>query len=194
MILTRVHVVCYNKEPVKESCETEICYWRAPCEEHDHIQYCQKVLTHQVAVLLFAACRRKGLDAELPHLLAVTPRSTKSRVQTDAIIKTIAYWKFGFSPTPPISLIYIISQSLNNTAVSDFGLFVRLSLPYLQHTQIPSSHVKFCVYYYSSYGQIVCSHWRSSISRLVCQWHIFLEFLKKLSYSISTYRDTLDIA
>ena len=144
--------------------------------------------------LPFAACRGKGFDAELPHLLAVTPRSTESGVQTDAIIKTIAYWKFGFSPTPPISLIYIISQSLNNTAVSDFGLFVRLSLPYLQHTQIPSSHVKFCVYYYSSYGQIVCSHWRSSISRLVCQWHIFLEFLKMPSYSISTYRDTLDIA
>ena len=70
------------------------------------VQYRQKVLTH------FAACNGRDLDAELPHLLAVTPRSTESRVQTDAILKTIAYWNFCFSPTPPISLIYSTYESV----------------------------------------------------------------------------------
>ena len=32
-----------------------------------------------------AACNGWGLDAELPYLLAVTPRSTKSRVQTEFV-------------------------------------------------------------------------------------------------------------
>ena len=35
-----------------------------------------------------------------------------------------------------------MNQSLNNTAVSDFGLFARLSLPNLQQIQIPSCHVE----------------------------------------------------
>ena len=57
----------------------------------------------------FPACRGRGLDAKLPHVLAVTPRSTESLVQTDAIIKTIAYWKFCFSPTPPMGWDWLIS-------------------------------------------------------------------------------------
>ena len=70
-----------------------------------------------------------------------------------------------------------MNQSLDNTAVSDFGLFARLSLPNLQHTQIPSSHVEFCVYYYSSYGQIACSV-------MVC---ILLQSGVTLSYSMHAH-------
>ena len=108
----------------KRSCATIPLFWLEKWIELSHVsqvanvwlsshnsgkvQYRQKVWTHQVAAKRgFSACRGRGLDAKLQHVLAVTPQSTESLVQTDAIIKTIAYWKFCFSPTPPISLIYI---------------------------------------------------------------------------------------